>query len=46
MIPSSAITDAADGKHLMCGGFSLGKTVHLGNIEFIVDYFNGLSLSP
>jgi hypothetical protein len=27
-------------------GFSLGKPDHLGNFEFIADYFNGLSLSP
>jgi hypothetical protein len=30
----------------MCIGFSLGEHVHLGNIEFIADYFGGLSLSP
>jgi hypothetical protein len=30
----------------MCGGFSLGKTVHLVNFEFIADYFGGLSLFP
>jgi hypothetical protein len=26
--------------------FSLSETVHLGNFEFIADYFDGLSLSP
>jgi hypothetical protein len=46
MVPSSVIVVAADGEHLMCGGFSLGETVHLGNFEFIADYFGGLSLSP
>jgi hypothetical protein len=30
----------------MCGGFSLDEPVHLGNFEFVVDYFGGLSLSP
>jgi hypothetical protein len=46
MVPSSVIIVAADGEHLMCGGFSLGETVRLGNFEFIADYFGGLSLSP
>jgi hypothetical protein len=31
---SSSIAIAADDEHLICGGFSLGKTVHLGNFEF------------
>jgi hypothetical protein len=46
MVPSSAITVATDGKHLTCGGFSLGETACIGKFEFIVDYFGGLSLSP
>jgi hypothetical protein len=46
MVPSSVITVAANGERLMCGGFSLGETVRLGNFEFIADYFGGLSLSP
>ncbi len=46
MVPSSAIIIAIDGECLTCGGFSLSETVHLGNFEFIADYFNGLSLSP
>jgi hypothetical protein len=46
MVPSSTITIAADGECLTCDGFSLGETVHLGNFEFIADYFSGLSLSP
>jgi hypothetical protein len=46
MVTSSSIAIAADGEHLTCGGFSLGETVHLGNFEFIADYFNGLSHSP
>jgi hypothetical protein len=33
-------------ERLTCSGFSLGKTVHLKNFEFIIDYFSGLSLSP
>jgi hypothetical protein len=46
MVPSSAITITIDSECLMCGGFSLGNNVHLGNFEFIADYFGGLSLSP
>jgi hypothetical protein len=46
MVPSSSITITADGEHLACGGFSLGEPVCLGNLEFIDDYFVGLSLSP
>jgi hypothetical protein len=42
MVPSSTITVVADGERPMCGGFSLGKTVHLVSFEFIADYFSGL----
>jgi hypothetical protein len=45
MVPSSTITVAADSECLMCGGFSLDKTVHLKSFGFITDYFSGLSLS-
>jgi hypothetical protein len=45
MVPSSSITVAADGKRLTCGGFSLGKPVHLRNFEFLAAYFGVLSLS-
>jgi hypothetical protein len=45
MVPSSAISVAANGECLTCGGFSLGKTTHLGSYEFITDYFGILSLS-
>jgi hypothetical protein len=27
---------------LTCGGFSLNKTIHLRNFEFIVDYFDSV----
>jgi hypothetical protein len=46
MVPSSAIIVAANGEHLSYGGFSLSEKIHLGNFEFITDYFSGLSLSP
>jgi hypothetical protein len=46
MVPSSAITIAADGERMTCGGFSLYETICLDNFEFIDDYFGSLSLSP
>jgi hypothetical protein len=46
MVPTSVITDTINSEHLTCGGFSLGEMVCLGNIEFITDYFSGMSLSP
>jgi hypothetical protein len=46
MVPSFAIVVVADGERLACCGFSLSKTICLGNFEFIVDYLGGLSLSP
>jgi hypothetical protein len=46
MVPSSSIAIGTDGKRLMCSGFSLGELVRLGNFEFIIDYFSGLSPSP
>jgi hypothetical protein len=46
MVPSSVLTISVDGEHLTWSGFSLGKTIHLRGIEFIADYFGGLSLSP
>jgi hypothetical protein len=46
MVPSIVLAFSTDGERLMCGGFSLGETVHLGSFEFITDNFGGLSLSP
>jgi hypothetical protein len=46
MVPSSSIVVVADSERIMCSGFSLGEPVLLGNFEFIVDYFGGLSSSP
>jgi hypothetical protein len=37
---------AADSERLLCGGFSLGETIHFESLEFIADCFDGLSLSP
>jgi hypothetical protein len=41
MVPLSALTVAANGDHLTCGGFSLSETVRLGSFEFITDYIDG-----
>jgi hypothetical protein len=46
MVPSCSIAMTADDDHLACGGFSLDEHIHLGNFEFIADYFSDLSLSP
>jgi hypothetical protein len=46
MVPSSSIAIIADDERLACGGFTLGEPVRLGNLDFIVDYFGGLRLSP
>jgi hypothetical protein len=46
MVPASSITITSNGEHLACSGFSLSEPVHLGNFEFIADYFGGLSQSP
>jgi hypothetical protein len=45
MVPSSALTVATDGEHLLCGGFSLGETIHFGSLESIADRFRGGPLS-
>jgi hypothetical protein len=46
MVHSSTLTVATDGERLMCCGFSLNRTIRFGSLEFITDYFDGLSLSP
>jgi hypothetical protein len=46
MVPSSPLAITSDGECLMCGCFSLGKTICPGSFEFIANYFRGLSLSP
>jgi hypothetical protein len=46
MVTSSVIAITADGERLACDGFSLSETIHLGNFEFIIDYFDSQSLSP
>jgi hypothetical protein len=45
MVPSSALTVAVSSERLSCGGFSLGKTIHFGTLEFIADRFGSLSPS-
>jgi hypothetical protein len=46
MVTSSTLVVFSNGKCLACSGFSCGKTVCFGSLEFIADYFGGLSLSP
>jgi hypothetical protein len=46
MVASSAFIITANSERLRCGVFSIHETIHLGNFEFIVDYFSGLSLYP
>jgi hypothetical protein len=46
MVHSSTLAVTTDGEHLIRGGFSLGETVHFGSLEFIVDCFSSMSLSP
>jgi hypothetical protein len=46
MIHSSMLTVTANVEHLTYGGYFIGKIVHFGNMEFIVDCFSSLSFSP
>jgi hypothetical protein len=46
MVHSSTPAVATNRERLTCSGFSLGETVHFESLEFMVDCFNALSLSP
>jgi hypothetical protein len=46
MVHSSTLIIATDDERLTCGGFSLGETIRFGNLEFITNRFDNLSLSP
>jgi hypothetical protein len=46
MVPSSTLTIATDRECLSYGALSLSETIHFGSLQFIVDRFGGLSLSP
>jgi hypothetical protein len=46
MVHSSALAVSNDVERLMCAGFSLGETICFGSLEFIINCFGGLSLSP
>jgi hypothetical protein len=45
MVRSSALAVTTDGKHLTCGGFTPGQTIHFESLELITDGFRSLSLS-
>jgi hypothetical protein len=46
MVPSPKAIIIADDNTLTGVGFSLGKTIHFGSLEFIAKRFGNLSLSP
>jgi hypothetical protein len=46
MVHSSALAITSGGKHLTYSGFTLGKTICFGSLDFIADCFDSLSLSP
>jgi hypothetical protein len=46
MVQSSTLTITTDGEHLTCGGLFLRKTIRFGSLEFIIESFGSLSLSP
>jgi hypothetical protein len=46
MVPSSALSIAVGGERLLCDGFSLGETIHIGNLKFITNRFGYLSHPP
>jgi hypothetical protein len=46
MVPASVLIVTTSGERLLCDGFTLGETICFGSLEFIADYFSGLSLSP
>jgi hypothetical protein len=43
MVHSSELAITTDGECLTYSGFSLGKTIRFGNLEFIADFFDGRS---
>jgi hypothetical protein len=46
MVSSSAITITIDGECLSRDGFLHGETIRFGSLEFIIECFGGVNLSP
>jgi hypothetical protein len=46
MVHSSVLAVTTNSEHLTCHGFSLGEIICFGSLEFVANYFGGLSLSP
>jgi hypothetical protein len=45
MVHSPKFVVTTNGEHQTSIGFTLGKTIHFGSLEFIIDRFGSLSLS-
>jgi hypothetical protein len=46
MVHSLALVVATDGELVTCSGFPLGEAIFFGSLEFIINRFADLSLSP
>jgi hypothetical protein len=46
MVPSLVLTVTTGGEHLSSDVFSFGETICFGSLDFIIDRFSGLRLSP